>query len=104
MRIIAFIIEAGAWRDILTHLGEPTSPPRLMPARAPPLWERQGATTGEDDPRLNPLSDLRGESLATPLRNWCEAGTDSSALTGGHARSVVIPAPSCAGMAGAAAL
>ena len=46
----------------LTHLGEPTSPPRLMPARAPPLWERKGATMGEDDPRLNPLSDLRGAS------------------------------------------
>jgi len=51
MRIIAFIIEAGAMRDILTHLGEPTSPPRLMPARAPPLWEMQGATMGENDPQ-----------------------------------------------------
>ncbi|MCQ1550681.1 MAG: transposase, partial [Candidatus Accumulibacter phosphatis] len=49
-RIIAFIIEASAVRNILTHLGEPTSPPRLMRARAPPLWEMQGATTGEDDP------------------------------------------------------
>ena len=51
MRIIAFIIDAGAVRDILAHIGEPTSPPRLMPARAPPLWERQGATMGEDDPQ-----------------------------------------------------
>jgi hypothetical protein len=51
MRIIAFIIDAGAVRDILTHIGEPTSPPRLMPARAPPLWEMQGATMGEDDPQ-----------------------------------------------------
>ena len=51
MRIIAFITDAGAVRDILTHLGEPTSPPRLMPARAPPLWEMQGATLGEDDPQ-----------------------------------------------------
>ncbi|HNC22181.1 transposase, partial [Accumulibacter sp.] len=50
-RIIAFIIEASAVRDILTHLGEPTSPPRLMRARAPPLREMQGATTGEDDPQ-----------------------------------------------------
>ena len=52
MRIIAFIIEASALSDILTHLGEPTSPPRLMPARAPPLWEMQRATTGEDDPQV----------------------------------------------------
>jgi hypothetical protein len=51
MRIIAFIIDAGAVCDILTHLGEPTSPPRLMRARAPPLWEMQGATMGEDDPQ-----------------------------------------------------
>jgi hypothetical protein len=26
-------------RDILAHLGEATSPARLMPARDPPLWE-----------------------------------------------------------------
>ncbi|KFB73424.1 MAG: putative transposase [Candidatus Accumulibacter phosphatis] len=49
MRIIAFITDAVP--DILTHLGEPTSPPRLMPARAPPLWEMQGATMAEDDPQ-----------------------------------------------------
>ena len=49
MRIIAFITDAGAVRDILTHLGEPTSPPRLIPARAPPLWEMQGANMGEDE-------------------------------------------------------
>jgi hypothetical protein len=30
MRIIAFITDAGAVREILTHLGEPTSPPRLI--------------------------------------------------------------------------
>ncbi|MCC2867015.1 MAG: hypothetical protein LK562_04385, partial [Candidatus Accumulibacter phosphatis] len=30
MRIIAFIADAGAVREILSHLGEPTSPPRLM--------------------------------------------------------------------------
>ena len=51
MRIIAFITDAGAVRDILTHIGEPKSPPRLMPARAPPLWEMQGATMAEDDPQ-----------------------------------------------------
>jgi hypothetical protein len=49
MRIIAFINDAGAVREILTHLGEPTSPPRLMKARAPPLWEMQGANMGEDE-------------------------------------------------------
>jgi hypothetical protein len=57
MRIIAFITDACAVREILTHLGEPTSPPRLMRARAPPLWERQGATMGEDDPQAQPAPE-----------------------------------------------
>ena len=49
MRIIAFITDAAAVREILSHLGEPTSPPCLMKARAPPLWEMQGANMGEDE-------------------------------------------------------
>jgi hypothetical protein len=39
MRIIAFIDEGEAIRKILLHLGEPTAPPPLAPARGPPLWE-----------------------------------------------------------------
>ncbi|MEF8735995.1 MAG: hypothetical protein V5B35_05105 [Candidatus Accumulibacter necessarius] len=50
MRIIAFLTDAGAVCEVLTHLGEPTSPLRLMRARAPPLRELQGATLGEDGP------------------------------------------------------
>ncbi|MBL8407102.1 MAG: hypothetical protein ABTS16_23770 [Candidatus Accumulibacter phosphatis] len=59
MRIIAFLTDACAVRDILTHLGEPTSPPRLMPARAPPLWERLDATMGEDDPQAQPAPEFQ---------------------------------------------
>jgi hypothetical protein len=55
MRIIAFITDAAAVCDILTHLGEPTSPSRLMRARAPPLWEMQGATLGEDEAQPQPV-------------------------------------------------
>ena len=47
MRIIAFIVDTAIVRDILAHLGEPTAPPRIAPARGPPLWEAAGA---EDDP------------------------------------------------------
>lgn len=57
MRVIAFITDADAVRDILTHLGEPISPPRLMPARAPPLWEMLDATRGEDDPQPQPAPE-----------------------------------------------
>ena len=40
MRIIAFINEGPVIREILGHLGEPISAPRLAPARGPPLWEQ----------------------------------------------------------------
>ena len=39
MRIIAFINDGPGIREILGHLGEPTSAPRIAPARGPPLWE-----------------------------------------------------------------
>ncbi len=39
MRIIAFIDEADTVKKILEHIGESTQPPRIAPARGPPLWE-----------------------------------------------------------------
>ncbi len=52
MRIIAFITDASTIRNILVHLGEPSAPPRIAPARGPPLWEAAGA---EHDPSADPL-------------------------------------------------
>ena len=57
MRIIAFITETAVVRAILGHLGEPTSPPHLMPARGPPLWAMQGAGPGTIDPQAQPAPD-----------------------------------------------
>jgi hypothetical protein len=57
MRIIAFITEAVAIREILGHLGEPTSPPRLLSARGPPLWEIPGTKPGKSDPQGQPAPD-----------------------------------------------
>lgn len=63
MRIIAFITEAVAFREILGHLGEPIAPPRLLPARGPPLWEMADALPGETawpgiiDPQAQPAPD-----------------------------------------------
>jgi hypothetical protein len=57
MRVIAFISEPLVIRDILDHLGVPTSPPRLMPARGPPLWDRLDAESGEFDPQAQPAPD-----------------------------------------------
>jgi len=43
MRSIAFITDAATVRDLLAHLDEPTAPPRIAPARGPPLWEAADA-------------------------------------------------------------
>ena len=43
MKIIAFVIETPSVRAILEHIGEPTRPPAISPARGPPAW-------GEDTP------------------------------------------------------
>jgi len=39
MRLIAFIIEPPVVEKILTHIGEPTEAPAVLPARAPPQVE-----------------------------------------------------------------
>lgn len=57
MRLVAFVTEAAAVRDILAYLGEPIAPPRLAPARGPPLWETPGIGNGEFDPRAQPAPD-----------------------------------------------
>ncbi len=49
MRIIAFINDAGAVGKILNHIGESPQPPRIAPARGPPLWEM--ATAADNDPQ-----------------------------------------------------
>ena len=41
MRIIAFINEAATVKKILDLIGEVTQPPRIAPARGPPLWMRE---------------------------------------------------------------
>jgi hypothetical protein len=52
MRIIAFLAEAVTARASLAHLGEPTVPPRVAPARGPPRWEAvDTAPTGNAPPR-----------------------------------------------------
>jgi hypothetical protein len=57
MRIIAFITEGTAIREILDHLGEPISPPRLAPARGPPLWDLPSGESGDIDPQAQPAPD-----------------------------------------------
>jgi hypothetical protein len=54
MRIIAFIIDRAIVRDILAHLGKPSAPPPIAPARGPPLWDLTDARTGDFDPHAQP--------------------------------------------------
>jgi hypothetical protein len=39
MRIIAFITYSADIRLILEHIGVDAEPPRITPARGPPLWD-----------------------------------------------------------------
>ncbi len=59
MRIIAVINEGPVIREILGHLGEPISAPRLAPARGPPLWELpvDDQAERETDPPAQPAPD-----------------------------------------------
>ena len=61
-RVIAFLTDGDAIRDILTHLGEPTSPPRLMPARGPPLRESRkndDEQVSHEDRQVEPVPEYQ---------------------------------------------
>ena len=49
MRIIAFVTEGAEVRKILEHVGEPSTPPRIAPARGPPEWAGDGGIE-QDNP------------------------------------------------------
>ena len=51
MRIIAFMNEATTVKKILEHIGESSQPPRIAPARGPPLWEAAAGVQAENDPQ-----------------------------------------------------
>ena len=47
MRIIAFITYGAGIRQILEHIGVEAEPPRITPARGPPLWDGCDAQMGD---------------------------------------------------------
>jgi hypothetical protein len=49
MRIIALITKGSTVREILAHCGAPTAPPRIAPARGPPLWDLPAPGPGGGD-------------------------------------------------------
>jgi hypothetical protein len=45
MRVIAFVTATAPVQRILDHVGEPSTPPRIAPARGPPPWEEDDSGT-----------------------------------------------------------
>ena len=65
MRIIAFVQDPPVVEKILTHIGEPVSPPAILPARSPPQGEFGFDQAGgaqewvEMDQTVTPSADTR---------------------------------------------
>jgi hypothetical protein len=57
MRIIAFITHSADIQQILDHIGADCEPPRIAPARGPPLWDDCGALAAEGT-QIGPDWDL----------------------------------------------
>ena len=57
VRIITFITHSADIGQILDHIGVEPEPPRISPARGPPLWEACGAHSGEGS-QVEPDWDL----------------------------------------------
>ena len=62
MRTSAFIDDAGTVKKILDHIGKSTQPPRIAPARGPPLWEAAAAQQAGNYPQwdlsAHPASEI----------------------------------------------
>jgi len=61
MRIIAFITDSADIRQILECIGAETEPPRITPARGPPLWDEYDAQAAEG---VEPVPDWDGDEAA----------------------------------------
>ena len=59
MRITAFITHSADIRQILEHIGTDSEPPRVAPARGPPLWDDCDAQ-GVKAAKLSPTGQLSG--------------------------------------------
>ncbi len=62
MRIIAFISATGEIKKILEHLGVECRPPRVTPARGPPLWDQHDMADMTESFDAEVQADLMPES------------------------------------------
>jgi hypothetical protein len=67
MRLIAFITNSADIRQVLEHIGIDSEPPRIAPARGPPLWEDCDAQT-DDGAHIEPdwATDWDGAAQPEP--------------------------------------
>ena len=59
MRIVAFITDTAPMRRILSRVGKPAEPPRIIPVRGPPPW---------DTPAIEAVPDR--DALAQPQPDY----------------------------------
>ena len=61
MRLIAFITGGTQIEKILNHIGVDSKPPRISPARGPPLWEDGCDAHKDDGAQVEPNWDLAAQ-------------------------------------------
>jgi len=63
MLLIAFILDLPVIERILQHIGEPTEPPAVLPARAPPQAELDSTqvTVPDEWPEMDQSAGARSE-------------------------------------------
>jgi Putative transposase/Transposase zinc-binding domain len=61
MRIIAFITHSADIRQILEHIGVESEPPKISPARGPPLWDECGDAHQGEGSQVEPNWDLAAQ-------------------------------------------
>ena len=67
MRIVAFTTDAPTMRDLPAHLGDPTAPPMIAPARGPPMWEAAAAEPMDPRPPAVPSAQPNRPAIEQPV-------------------------------------
>ena len=76
MRIIAFITYSADIRQILGHIEVDADPPRIKPARGPPLWDGCDAQMGQVaegvdvEPDWDEAAQVAPDDEAAQRVNW----------------------------------
>jgi hypothetical protein len=85
MRIIAFITAGAEVKKIQGHLGVDSRPPRITPARGPPLWDQQDvADTVDADEQADLVPESPDNSSISALTG--DGARPVSSTHAGHAR------------------